>query len=81
MLLDLHLYQCLQTRISTNLDILQYLQETLGDVVRTILKPDLDCEVDPSKAQQSLNANKLNLLKQCNLVWDSIHCSQTVFPV
>ena len=62
--------------------ILQYIKDTLGDVINTILENADDCEVDPAKVtnNSTLISNQENLTMYCDMVWLKIVSSHHYFP-
>lgn len=61
---------------------LQYLRDTLGDFVLTMVNTEDDCEVDPGKLTNPANIdNHQQLLDMyCNMVWTKIISSSCYFP-
>lgn len=62
--------------------LLQYLQDTLGDFIRTILETTDDCEVDPTRVTNNtvLQRQQTNLVMYCEMVWFKIMNSSCFFP-
>ena len=60
----------------------QYLHDTLGDFVRTLLDSDDDCEVDPTKLSQNaqLTCHQANLEMYATMAWCKIINSYCYFP-
>ena len=60
----------------------QYLHDTLDDVIKTLLDPNVDCEVDPMKIQcmDNLSANQASLLNFVHMVWYRIVSTEHQFP-
>ena len=60
----------------------QYLHDTLDNVIKTLLDPNVDCEVDPMKIQclDNLAANQDSLLDFVRKVWCRIVNSEQQFP-
>jgi hypothetical protein len=60
----------------------KYLQDTLGDFVRTILEMADDCEVDPSRVanNNTLHKQQCNLIMYAEMAWFKIINSFTSFP-
>jgi len=62
--------------------LLQYLHNTLDNTVKTLLDPNIDCEVDPMKiqCQDNLTANQDSLMNFVHMVWFRIVNTQHQFP-
>ena len=62
--------------------LFQYLQDTLGDFIRTILDSGDDCEVDPNKVPNnaSLQRHQKLLTMYCEMAWFKIINSHCFFP-
>lgn len=62
---------------------LQYLQDTLGDFVKTVLETGDECEVDPTRVQNNslLQRNQTNLIMYCEMAWFKIINSHCFFPM
>lgn len=60
----------------------QYLEETLGSRLRTIVERDPDCEVDPVRvrAPEQLERNWSNLINLTSAIWRSISASAANCP-
>jgi hypothetical protein len=58
----------------------KYLLNTLSDVVKTVIEPSTDCEVDPSKVLTGLAENRNTLVQHCSMVWFKIVNSYPMFP-
>jgi len=60
----------------------QYLHDTLDGVIKSLLDPNIDCEVDPMKIQSldNLAANQASLLNFVHMVWYRILGTEQQFP-
>ncbi|KAL4218593.1 DAB2 interacting protein [Mactra antiquata] len=60
----------------------KYLNDTLGDFVRTIIDSDDDCEVDPTRVAvpAMLTRHQANLRMYCDMAWTKIITSSSFFP-
>ena len=60
----------------------QYLQDTLSDLIRTVLDSSDDCEVDPMRVAGSavLQRHRTNLTMYCEMAWFKIINSHCFFP-
>ena len=70
------------THRQCSLLFLQYLNDTLGDFVRTIIMTEDDCEVDPTKVPipAMLQRHQMNLRMFCDMAWSKIITSFSFFP-
>ncbi|XP_034247586.1 ras GTPase-activating protein nGAP-like isoform X3 [Thrips palmi] len=61
----------------------RYLQETLGELVATVLTAGHDCEVDPLKVASvsALQRQQQNLRAAVEMAWTKILESHTIFPL
>lgn len=61
----------------------QYLTSTLSEMVKMLLDPSLDCEVDPARVSSAaaLKANQEALIKHCETFWYKIYNSFPSFPM
>lgn len=61
----------------------RYLQETLGELVATVLTAGHDCEVDPLKVASvsALQRQQQNLRAAVEMAWSKILESHTIFPL
>ncbi|KAL8562893.1 hypothetical protein ACOMHN_004585 [Nucella lapillus] len=60
----------------------RYLRDTLGDFVKSVVKTEDDCEVDPTKVSTpaSLECHQANLLMYANMAWVKVINSYCYFP-
>ncbi|XP_053381615.1 ras GTPase-activating protein nGAP-like isoform X5 [Mercenaria mercenaria] len=60
----------------------KYLNDTLGDFVRTIIESEDDCEVDPTRVPipSMLTRHQANLRMYCDMAWTKIITSSSFFP-
>ncbi|EXJ88852.1 hypothetical protein A1O3_01916 [Capronia epimyces CBS 606.96] len=60
-----------------------YLEEVLGERLRTILERNPDCEVDPNRVspREQLDKNWANLLSLTKSIWKSIYVSASRCPM
>ncbi|KIV96190.1 hypothetical protein PV10_00086 [Exophiala mesophila] len=60
-----------------------YLEDVLGEKLRTIMERDPDCEVDPNRvrSQEQLDKNWANLNYLTSTVWKAIAVSASLCPV
>ena len=65
-----------------NMPLFQYLNDTVGDFVRTIIETEDDCEVDPTRVVSPtiLPMQQTNLRMYCDMVWTKIITSSSFFP-
>uniref|UniRef100_A0A0R3RNT2 Ras-GAP domain-containing protein n=1 Tax=Elaeophora elaphi TaxID=1147741 RepID=A0A0R3RNT2_9BILA len=63
----------------------EYLQNTLGDFVKTMQQSDRDCEVDPLKMANisvlALEKNRHQLVANVKTAWSKILASTEIFPI
>lgn len=61
---------------------LQYLHDTLGDFVRTLVESEDDCEVDPTKVNNNatLQCHQTSLEMYATMAWVKIINSYCYFP-
>ena len=62
--------------------LFQYLNDTLGDFVRTIIEGGDDCEVDPTRVAMPtmIATHQSNLRMYCDMAWTKIITSSSFFP-
>ena len=62
--------------------LLQYLHDTLGDFVRTLVESEDDCEVDPTKVSNNatLQCHQTSLEMYATMAWVKIINSYCYFP-
>jgi len=77
---SLYMYVCMCVIIAAVL--WQYLHDMLDSVIKTLLDPNIDCEVDPMKiqCQDNLAANQASLLNFVQMVWYRIVSTEQQFP-
>ncbi len=80
MLLYVCLYQCVLQNLFV---ILQYVRQTLEDVIHSLIDNGGDCEVDTNRlsGKYSLSENQQRLCESCQTVWYKIFNSSRAFPV
>ncbi|ELT88294.1 hypothetical protein CAPTEDRAFT_225557 [Capitella teleta] len=61
----------------------KYLQDTLGDFVKTVLESGDDCEVDSMRVQSNatLQRHQTNLIMYCEMAWFKVINSHCFFPL